>query len=124
MSLPEISKDNIVGIDEICYRLHCSRSQFFVWRRDPSFPPVQKTRHGLKGYDWPSVVQWVVDNRQRLRRCAGRPNFDGLAASLQVPVRDHPCDEPATSERKHALGMDCEDCNLRETVSTHLRTTR
>lgn len=88
MSL-EIPEDNIVGISEICYRLRCSRSQFFVWRQDPSFPPVQKTRHGLMGYFWPRVAQWLLDNRHRLRRRAGRPDLDELAASVvQVSTRD------------------------------------
>lgn len=90
MSL-EIPEDNIVGISEICYRLHCSRSQFFVWRQDPGFPPVKKTKYGLKGYFWPDVVRSLIGNRHRLRHCAGRPDFDELAASLHVPPHDDVC---------------------------------
>ena len=120
MSLADISENYIVGIDEIRYRLRCSRSQLFIWRRDPSFPPVQTTKHGLKGYSWPAVVQWLLDNRHRLRRCAGRPDLDNLAASVQVSTRNDACNDPAISERENVPGRGCRTGDLRETVSCHL----
>lgn len=124
--MPAITKfeEEILGIDEICHRLGCSRSQFFIWRRDPNFPPVAKTKHGLKGYFWPGVLQWLLDNRHRLRCCAGRPNFDELVASLQVSTRDDACNEAANSGARDVPHRGCGACNLRETVSGLPRTPR
>lgn len=103
MPITGMREDNIIGIGELCYRLGCSRSQFFNWRRDPGFPPVKTTKYGLKGYYWPSVVQWLIDNRHRLRRCAGRPSLDELAAGLRMSTRDDVCGESATSGLEDVL---------------------
>lgn len=78
-----LQDQDIMGISEICYVLHVSRSQLFIWRRLPSFPDQQQTRHGHIGYSWRSVVTWMLANRHSIRWRAGRPALDVLAASIQ-----------------------------------------
>lgn len=78
-----LQDQDIMGISEICYVLHVSRSQLFIWRRLPGFPDQQQTRHGHIGYSWRSVVTWMLANRHSIRWRAGRPALDVLAASIQ-----------------------------------------
>lgn len=152
MSAIETSEDDVIGIDEACRRAHRSRAQFFVWRCNPTFPPIQKTKHGLKGYSWAAVVRWMVANRQWIRHWAGDPDLDQLDESVRAstpnPERNGidsaastrvaddatrvsltaPSDTASsinfTRTRSAVLEGACPTCNLRETVFSELATTR
>lgn len=76
--------DDVIGIDEICYRAHRTRGQLAIWREQPDFPEPQKTKYGLIGYSWREVVNWMVGNQHWIRHRAHHPSLDELVASVKT----------------------------------------
>lgn len=84
--MPTITRaiDDIISIAEICYRVHRTRGQVFIWRGLPGFPEPLKTKYGHIGYSWSAVVAWMAANQHWMQRRAGDPDIDVLVASDQA----------------------------------------
>lgn len=89
--------DDVIGIDEICYRAHRTRGQLAIWRGQPDFPEPQKTKYGLIGYSWREVVNWMVGNQHWIRHRAHHPSLDELVASVKTSPPRPTLDDGAQS---------------------------
>lgn len=86
MSAVADTDDDVIGIDEIGYRVHRTRGQLNIWRGLPGFPEPRKTKYGHIGYSWRAVVSWMIANRRWIRHRAGDPSLDELVASVKTSV--------------------------------------